>query len=126
MVGLEGKMEPMSSAGEMDRVINDPSEWGQPKRGRKSEKRQRDAVVSVRMTAAELETVQEKAAQTGQTVGGFMRDSALRASFGEGRLCIHLATSSTAPLNGSPLSDLVTTQVAKFSTVATHDVVLFA
>ena len=68
----------MSDPQELDRAIGDPAEWGTPQRGRKSEKRQRDAVISVRMTEAELETVQAKAAQADKTVGTFMRESALQ------------------------------------------------
>jgi len=119
-------MEPMSSAEEMDRAINDPAEWGAPKRGRKSEKRQRDAVVSVRMTAAELESVQGKAARTGQTVGSFMRESALRVGVVEDRVSLHPAHSATPAYNESPFVDVVTEYIAKLPAVAWHDVVLTA
>ena len=58
-------------------AIDDPSEWGTPRRGRKSEKRQRSAVVSVRMTQDELARVQAEAHAVGQTVGTYMREVAL-------------------------------------------------
>ena len=77
MVYIEGTMVPMSTPEDLDRAINDPDEWGTPKRGRKSEKRQRSAVVSVRMTDAELAIVQAKAQAAGQTIGAYMRDEAL-------------------------------------------------
>jgi len=70
----------MSNHEDADRAINDPSEWGTPERARKSERRQRSAVVSVRMTAAELEAVQARSALVGQTVGSFMRECALSGS----------------------------------------------
>jgi len=59
------------------RAIDDASEWGTPKPGRKSEKRQRSAVVSVRMTQGELARVQAEAQALNQTVGTYMRDVAL-------------------------------------------------
>jgi len=65
---------------DFDRAINDPSEWGPPKKGRKSEKRQRSAVVSVRMTEAELATVQAKAQAAGHTIGAYMRDLAVHGA----------------------------------------------
>ena len=51
-----------------------------PKRGRKSEKRQRSAMVSVRMTQDELGRVQAEAQAVGQTVSTYMRDVALSCS----------------------------------------------
>lgn len=77
MVGIGVKMVSMSEPQGLERAINDPSEWGTPKRGQKSEKRRRGAVVSVRMTEDELAAVQHQAARVGQTVGTFMRESAL-------------------------------------------------
>ena len=70
---------PMSTSDEADLIgaIDDASEWGTPKRGRKSEKRQRSAVVSVRMTQDELARVQAEAQAAGQTVGTYMRHVAL-------------------------------------------------
>ena len=74
-----GHYVPMSTFDEADLVgaIDDASEWGTPKRGRKSEKRQRSAMVSVRMTQDELARVQAEAQAVGQTVGTYMRDVAL-------------------------------------------------
>lgn len=69
---------PMSTS-EADSLhaIDDASEWGTPKPGRKSEKRQRSAVVSVRMTQDELARVQTEARALDQTVGTYMREVAL-------------------------------------------------
>ena len=69
---------PMSTS-EADslRAIDDASEWGTPTPGRKSEKRQRSAVVSVRMTQDELARVQAEAQALNQTVGTYMREVAL-------------------------------------------------
>lgn len=55
----------------------DASEWGTPKPGRKSEKRQRSAVVNVRMTQAELAYVQAEARARRLTVGTYMREVAM-------------------------------------------------
>jgi len=76
---------PMSTSDEADLIgaIDDASEWGTPKRGRKSEKRQRSAVVSVRMTQDELARVQAEAQAVGQTVGTYMRDVALSCHHGQ-------------------------------------------
>jgi hypothetical protein len=67
----------MSDGDELDLAINDPSQWDQPKRAPRSEKRRRDAVVSVRMTQEELEAVQLRASLGHQTVGTFIREAAL-------------------------------------------------
>jgi len=69
---------PMSTdEADLVRAIDDASEWGTPKPGRKSEKRQRSAMVSVRMTEDELARVQAEAHALNQTVGTFMREVAL-------------------------------------------------
>lgn len=74
---------PMSDEADLIGAIDDASEWGTPKRGRKSEKRQRSAVVSVRMTQDELARVQAEAQALGQTVGTYMRDVALDCHHGQ-------------------------------------------
>lgn len=66
-----------TSEADLVRAIDDASEWGTPKPGRKSEKRQRSAVVSVRMTQDELARVQAEAQALNQTVGTYMREVAL-------------------------------------------------
>lgn len=53
------------------------SEWGTPKRGRKSEKRQRSAVVSVRLNQEELAHIQQLAKEKGQTISTYMRERAI-------------------------------------------------
>lgn len=69
---------PMSTdEADLVRALDDASEWGVPKPGRKSEKRQRSAMVSVRMTEDELARVQAEAHALNQTVGTFMREVAL-------------------------------------------------
>ena len=70
------ELNPIES--ELDHALDDPQAWDQPRRAAKSEKRQRSAVVSVRMSEAELATVQHRAHAAGQTLGAYMRDLALR------------------------------------------------
>lgn len=77
MVGIEGTMGRMSDSEDPTLAINDPAAWGPPKKGRKSEKRQRSTVVSVRMTQDELAAIQEKAKVYGHTIGTYMREVAL-------------------------------------------------
>ena len=66
---------------DLDKALEDDSEWETPSRTRKpkSEQRQRGAMVSVRFTQAELERVQRAAAERGLSVAAFMREHALRA-----------------------------------------------
>ena len=70
-------MSSMSEPEDASLAIDDSAAWGTPKRGRKSEKRQRSAVVSVRLSQAELELIQEKARERGETVGTYMRRAAI-------------------------------------------------
>jgi uncharacterized protein (DUF1778 family) len=68
-------------ADELEQAMNDPTEWGEPideDRPRRSEKRQRAAMISIRLTADELGVVQEAAAARGLSVGRYVRESALR------------------------------------------------
>jgi hypothetical protein len=106
----------MSSSEELDRAINDPAEWGTPQRGRKSEKRQRGAVVSVRMTEEELLKVQERAARSGQTVGAFMREAALGSDDAESRTNLFVTKVSAHAFNQPPLN-----VVADYSFLPTAD-----
>ncbi len=70
------ELNPIES--ELDHALDDPQEWDEPRRAAKSEKRQRSAVVSVRMSEEELAIVQDRAHAAGQTLGAYMRDLALR------------------------------------------------
>jgi hypothetical protein len=61
--------------------MNDSTEWGEPVdegRSRRSEKRQRAAMISIRVTAEELSAVQEAATARGLSVSRYVRDCALR------------------------------------------------
>lgn len=66
---------------DLDQALEDESEWEAPSRPRKpkSEQRLRGAMVSVRLTLAELESVQRAAAEEGLSVSAFMRKHALLA-----------------------------------------------
>jgi len=68
-------------ADELEKAMNDPTEWGEPideDRPRRSEKRQRAAMISIRLTADELSAVQEAATARGLSVSRYVRESALR------------------------------------------------
>ena len=66
---------------QVEAMRDDAEAWGDPVpedgRKRKSERRQRGAMVSVRFSAEELTTVQAHAADVGATVSGYIRDLAL-------------------------------------------------
>lgn len=82
MEGLGVMMSNMDKVGaDLDNALEDESEWETPSRSRKpkSEQRQRGAMVSVRLTLAELESVQRAAAEEGLSVAAFMRKHALQA-----------------------------------------------
>lgn len=106
MANVEGKMDDMETdelGTELDKAIDDPEEWGTPQRSartRKSEKRQRVAVVSVRLTEAELELIQQFAANAGVSVGAYMRDTALKVE----RQTVVLSTYSSRRMLGVPNS----------------------
>lgn len=77
-----GGMDEQELARELDASRDDPNEWGIPEPAtaepvRKSEKRQRGVVVSVRLTPAEFERLQEVAAGAGLPVSTYLRDLAL-------------------------------------------------
>jgi predicted DNA binding CopG/RHH family protein len=68
-------------ADELEKAMADPSEWGEPireSRPPRSEKRQRAAMISIRLTADELSAVQAQATARGLSVSGYVRDAALR------------------------------------------------
>jgi uncharacterized protein (DUF1778 family) len=66
-------------AAQIEALGDDPEAWGEPepKRKRKSERRQRGALVSVRFTPEELALVQAHAAEAGTSVSGYLRNLAL-------------------------------------------------
>lgn len=59
--------------------IGDPDAWGEPvaARPRKSEKRKRGVVVSVRLSAEEFATLEAEAQRLGLAMGTYMRQQAL-------------------------------------------------
>lgn len=60
----------------------EPTDFGTPERGhRKSERRQRTAVVSVRCSAAELDELQQLAALHRVTISRLLREQGLKASY---------------------------------------------
>jgi predicted DNA binding CopG/RHH family protein len=68
-------------ADELEEAMADPNEWGEPireSRPLRSEKRQRAAMISIRLTAEELSAVQAQATARGLSVSGYVRDAALR------------------------------------------------
>jgi hypothetical protein len=71
-------------AGQIEAMRDDPDAWGdpvpEPKRKRKSERRQRGAMVSVRFSPDELTSVQEHATEAGMSVSGYLRNLALAAA----------------------------------------------
>ena len=69
----------MSDAENWDQVMGDETEWEEPRKSqrKKSERRQRGAMVSVRLTPAELEEIQLCATAAGLSVGAYMRQQAL-------------------------------------------------
>lgn len=60
-------------------VVEDDAAYEAPVRAPKSEKRLRGAIVSVRLTPAELETVQMNAEAAGMTMSAFLRSLGLNA-----------------------------------------------
>lgn len=63
----------------LETAIDDPTAWEKPSRGKKkSEQRQRAAMVSVRLSPDELQAVQAAATKSGMSLSAFMRDRAVR------------------------------------------------
>ena len=71
-------------AGQIEAMRDDAEAWGDPVpeggRKRKSERRQRGAMVSVRFSPDELASVQAHAAEAGASVSGYLRNLALAAA----------------------------------------------
>lgn len=65
---------------QVEAAMDDPNQWADepiPPRVRRSEKRQRAAMISIRLSSEELEAVQAEAAARGLTVSRYVRDRAL-------------------------------------------------
>ena len=82
--GTIGTMEDRKLAKQIEAMRDDADAWGEPshepKRKRKSERRQRGALVSVRFSPDELASVQAHAATAGNSVSGYLRNLALTAA----------------------------------------------
>ena len=83
----EGKIASMKEhelAEQIEAMRDDPEAWGEPvaepQRKRKSERRQRGAMVSVRFSPDELAAVQAHAAEAGMSVSGYLRSLALETA----------------------------------------------
>jgi hypothetical protein len=74
-------MKEREFAEQIEAMRDDADAWGdpvaEPQRKRKSERRQRGAMVSVRFSPDELVFVQEHAAEAGTSVSGYLRSLAL-------------------------------------------------
>jgi hypothetical protein len=77
-------MKERELAEQIEAMRDDAEAWGEPVpepgRKRKSERRQRHAMVSVRFSPDELASVQEHAAEAGTSVSGYLRNLALAAA----------------------------------------------
>jgi hypothetical protein len=77
-------MKERELAEQIEAMRDDAEVWGEPvtepARKRKSERRQRGAMVSVRFSPDELASVQEHAADAGMSVSGYLRNLALAAA----------------------------------------------
>lgn len=73
-------MRSMDEIEQIERALGDDSAWEQPDPGprKKSERRQRGAMVSVRLTPDELEMLQAASGRQGVSMAAYMRDRALR------------------------------------------------
>lgn len=87
MAAEEGNIAHMKErelAEQIEAMRDDAEAWGEPvaepERKRKSERRQRGAMVSVRFSPDELTSVQEHAAEAGMSVSGYLRNLALAAA----------------------------------------------
>ena len=87
MAAGEGNIAHMKErelAEHIEAMRGDAEAWGEPvaepERKRKSERRQRAAMVSVRFSPDELASVQEHAAEAGMSLSGYLRNLALAAA----------------------------------------------
>jgi hypothetical protein len=79
------KMKEGELAEQIESMRDDPDAWGDPEPDvpvarRKSEKRQRVAMVSVRLNPDELSALQAHALRVGSTVSAYLRDVAVHAA----------------------------------------------
>lgn len=92
-------------AAELQAAKFDPDEWGDASPDLPSDevdtspksaapKRRLAAMVSVRLSPAELEAVQARASERGQTVSAYLRGLAVRDSIGAGSFPLPIAVSS--------------------------------
>lgn len=66
---------------EIEKAMDDPSEWGDPlPPKRRSERRQRHAMISIRLSSQELEQLQWAADFRGITISKYVREQALKGS----------------------------------------------
>lgn len=79
MEGIETKMSRMIDPSEVEDMLNDSDAWEAPAKAprRKSEKRRRGTVISVRLSPEELTLVQAEASQAGVSISTFLRERAL-------------------------------------------------
>jgi predicted DNA binding CopG/RHH family protein len=104
-------------AAELEQAMNDASEWGEPideGRTQRSEKRQRAAMISIRLTPAELSAVQEAATALGLSVSRYVRESALRTA-----APLKIANPLGLMLNSSTLENRATSMGALASSTPT-------
>ncbi len=82
--GTIGIMKEHKLAEQIEAMRDDAEAWGEPSpepaRKRKSERRQRGAMVSVRFSPDELASVQTHAAKAHTSVSGYLRNLALAAA----------------------------------------------
>ena len=82
--GTMNSVDEHTLASQVEAMKDDTAAWGdpepKPQRLRKSEQRQRGAMVSVRFTEDELVAVQAHAAERGLSVSGYLRGVALEGA----------------------------------------------
>jgi Mobilization protein NikA len=82
--GTIGIVKEHDLAEQIEATRDDAETWGEPspgrRRKRKSERRKRGALVSVRFSPGELASVQAHAADAGTSVSGYLRNLALAAA----------------------------------------------
>jgi predicted DNA binding CopG/RHH family protein len=76
----DGRSEREKLRDEVEAAMDDPNQWADeplPVPARRSEKRQRAAMISIRLSSEELEAVQAEASARGLSVSRYVRDRAL-------------------------------------------------
>lgn len=102
-------------AAQIEGMKDDPDAWGEPdpapgKSSRRSERRRRGAVVSVRLTVDELERVQAYAHNRGLSLSGALRTAALEAAQRATKV-VAPWFKSTAAVNGTSDTQKITSDV---------------